>query len=456
MSRHVTKKGLDLPIVGEPEQVVEATSQPPHVALLASDYIGMKPTMHVQAGDHVKRGQLLFEDKKTPGVRYTAPAGGEVVAVNRGERRAFQSVVIALNDAERAGEDDSIDFESYDRRPVADLDREAVKRLLLESGLWTSLRKRPFSRVADPAETPAAIFITASDTNPLAASPDVALAGREDSFKAGVEALAKLTDGAVYVCRGPQSKIGAGLNGKASIEEFEGPHPSGAAGLHIHTLAPVSRRRMVWHANYQDVAAIGALFETGKLDVERVISIAGPAITRPRLARTRIGASIDFLVDGELTAGEIRVISGSVLSGRAAEGAVLGYLGRYHLQISAVEEYRQREILGWLGPGWNKFSVVNAFMSRLVPGQKFRFTTTTNGSHRAMVPIGMYEKVMPMDILPTFLLRALLMQDVERAEELGVLEFDEEDLGLCSFVCPGKVEYGPLLRRLLTTIEKEG
>ena len=456
MSRHVISKGLDLPIAGEPEQVVEDAPPPPHVALVAADYIGMKPTMRVQVGDRVKRGQLLFEDKKTAGVGYTAPAGGEIVAVNRGDRRAFQSIVIALSDVERAGEDDSVSFESYSGRPVAEIDRDAVKALLLESGLWTSLRQRPFSRVADPALSPDAVFVTATDTNPLAPTPDIALEGREESFKTGVEALAKLTDGAVYVCRGAQSKIGAGSNGQARVEEFQGPHPAGTVGLHIHTLAPVSRRRMVWHANYQDVAAIGALFETGKLDVTRVISTGGPAIARPRLLRTRMGASIDFLVGDDLTEGEIRVISGSVLSGRASEGDVFGYLGRYHLQISALNEGREREVFGWLAPGWNKFSVINAFTSRLIPGQKFRFTTTTNGSHRAMVPIGMYEKVMPMDILPTFLLRALLMQDIERAEELGVLELDEEDVALCSFVCPGKSDYGPLLRQMLTTIEKEG
>ena len=396
MSRHVIKKGLDLPIVGEPEQVVYQAPESPHVALVASDYVGMKPTMQVQVGDHVKRGQLLFDDKKTSGVRYTAPAGGEVVAVNRGDRRAFQSLVVALSDTERAGQDDSVSFESFSGKKVSDLGESEIKALLLESGLWTALRARPYSRVANPADQPAAVFVTAADSNPHAPAPDVAIAGAEESFQVGVEALGKLTDGAVYVCRASESEIGSGLNGNAVLEEFDGPHPSGAVGLHIHTLAPVSRQRTVWHANYQDVAAIGRLFETGKLDVRRVISLAGPSVSNPRLLRTRVGASIDGLVDGEVDGGEIRLVSGSVLSGRQAEGAVHGYLGRYHLQISALEEGREREFLGWLGPGWNKFSVINAFMSRLVPGQKFRFTTTTNGSHRAMVPIGMYEKVMPM------------------------------------------------------------
>ncbi len=454
MGRYTIKKGLDLPITGEPEQRVDQAPQPRRVALMADDYVGMKPTMHVRAGDDVRRGQLLFEDKKTPGVRYTSPAGGQVVAVNRGERRALQSVVIQLDQAELAGAGDTASFDAYTSKHPSELTREQVRDLLVESGLWTAIRQRPFSRIANPEETPAAIFVTAMDSNPLAASVDVAMQGKQDRFERGVEALAKLTDGSVHVCKESGSSVKA--PGKAVVEEFEGPHPAGTAGVHIHFIKPVHRERTVWHVNYQDAIAIGRVFAAGRLDVERIISLAGPAVRRPRLLRTRIGVSIDDITKLELEDGENRVISGSVLSGRAASGDIHGYLGRYHLQVSVVAEYRKREILGWLGPGFSQFSTINAFASRLIPGKKFDFTTTTNGSDRAMVPIGMYERVMPMDILPTFLLRALLMQDLEQAEELGVLELDEEDLALCSFVCTGKSDYGPLLRELLTTIQKEG
>ena len=412
--------------------------------------------MQVQAGDVVRRGQLLFEDKKTAGVRYTAPAGGEVVAVHRAERRALVSVVIALDSTERAGGHDCVSFSAYTGKPVAELSRDQVRDLLVESGLWTSLRQRPFSVVADPSASPAAIFVTAMDTNPHAPSVGVALKGREADFERGVLALTKLTDGPVYVCKAADSSVRAPSNGKVQVEEFAGPHPAGTAGLHIHMLKPVSRLRTVWHVNYQDAAAIGKLFGEGVLDVDRVISLAGPGVKNPRLLRTRLGASVDELTADELHDGEMRVISGSVLSGRRAAGREAGYLGRYHLQVSALAEGRQRHVFGWLGLGLDKYSTINSYLGGLIPGQKFHFTTTTNGSDRAMVPIGMYEAVMPMDIMATFLLRALLMQDLERAEELGVLELDEEDLALCTFVCPGKSEYGPLLRKLLTTIEKEG
>ncbi len=260
----------------------------------------------------------------------------------------------------------------------------------------------------------------------------------------------------MHVCKSPGGQVKAPGGGGISIEEFDGPHPAGVAGTHIHFIKPVNRARSAWYVNYQDVVAIGVLFTDGRLDVERVISLAGPSVNRPRLLRTRIGASTDELVAGELAEGEQRVLSGSVLSGRQAEGEILGYLGRYHLQVSALREGREMELFGWLVPGAEKFSVINTFTSALTPGKRFAFTTTTNGSERAIVPIGQYEKVMPLDILPSFLLKALAMQDIERAEELGALELDEEDLALCSFVCTGKNDYGPMLRQVLTTIEKEG
>lgn len=457
MSRYTITKGLDLPITGEPAQEIEQAAQPRRVALVADDYVGMKPTMHVQEGDEVVRGQLLFEDKKTAGVRYTAPAGGRVVGIHRGERRALLSLVIELSEAELGGGGDTVSFESYTGKSAKELTAEEVKTLLLESGLWTSLRRRPFSRVADPEQQPAAIFVTAMDSNPLAADPDPALAGREEEFEAGVEILARLAgDATVYVCKSSSSGLRVPSLPQVSVEEFDGPHPSGLAGTHIHFIKPVSRARTVWYLNYQDVAAIGALFSTGKLDVERVIALAGPSVLEPKLLRTRIGASTDELVDRRLAEGEQRVVSGSVLSGRRAEGEIHGYLGRYHLQVSALREGREPQLFGWLSPGADRFSVVKAFTSALTPGKKFDFTTSIEGSHRTIIPIGQYDSVMPLDIMAPFLLRALAMQDIERAEELGVLELDEEDLALCTFVCTGKQEYGPMLRNLLTTIEKEG
>ncbi len=456
MGLHKVSKGLNLPIIGEPEQRIDQAPQPARVALLADDYIGMRPTMHVAVGDEVRRGQLLFEDKKTPGVRYTSPAAGRVSAIHRGARRALQSLVIQLDAAEASGHAESVRFDSYSGRHPKELSRDQVRALLLESGLWTAIRMRPFSRVARPEETPHSIFVTAIDSQPLAASLDVVMAGREEDFERGLQALARLTDGTVYVCKAPGSSVRVPDGSPFRTEEFSGPHPAGTVGLHIHTLDPVSRGKIVWHAHYQDVIAIGRLFRTGGIDPERIISLAGPSVRRPRLLRTRLGVSVADLVRENVGDGENRVISGSVLSGRTASGEIFGYLGRYHHQISVLSEDRHRQFLGWLSPGFGRFSTVNTFLAKLIPGKRFRFTTSSNGSHRAMVPIGMYERVFPIDILPTFLLRALLVADIEKAEELGCLELDEEDLALCSFVCPGKVEYGPLLRQVLTTIEKEG
>ncbi|MGL6109293.1 MAG: NADH:ubiquinone reductase (Na(+)-transporting) subunit A, partial [Rubrivivax sp.] len=282
----------------------------------------------------------------------------------------------------------------------------------------------------------------------------VVLAGREADFEAGVTCLAKLTSGPTYVCVGAKSSVTAPSAAGVKLGVFDGPHPAGLAGTHIHLLSPVDLDRSVWHIGYQDVAAIGRLFTTGRLDVERVISLAGPSVLRPRLLRTRLGASIDELVRGEIAPGAQRVISGSVLDGRIAMGEALGYLGRHHLQVSVLAEAAERELFGWIMPGFDKFSIWGVVAGAFT-GRAQALNTTTNGGARAMVPIGSFERVMPLDLMPTFLLRALLMGNDERAEALGALELDEDDLALCTFVCPGKAEYGPLLRAALSRIEKE-
>ena len=456
MAVHRIKKGLRLPITGAPEQRIDDAAAVSRVAVLGADYVGMKPTMHVKVGDAVRRGQLLFEDKKTPGVRFTAPGSGKVVAVNRGARRAFQSVVVELTAEERGGGGETVRFAADTGKHPNELSRESIRDLLLESGLWTAIRARPFGRVAHPEVTPAAVFVTAADSNPLA--PDVAtvMAGREEDFSRGVAALAKLTDGETFVCTGPGLTPSVPSGGRIRVESFDGPHPSGTVGLHIHTLRPASREKPVWYAGYQDVIAIGALFGGGQLDIRRVVALAGPGIANPRLVRTRIGASTDELVAGETREGEQRILSGSVLAGRIAQGAELGYLGRYANQVAVLPEGREREFLGWLTPGADRFSTVNAFLSRLMPGKRFAMSTSTQGSHRAIVPIGMHERVFPFDIPSTFLLKALVMNDVEQAEALGVLELDEEDVAVLTFVCSSKNDYGSSLRNVLTTIEMEG
>lgn len=455
MAVHRISKGLDLPIAGDPQQVISAAAKVRHVALLGADYLGMKPKMEAKVGDRVKRGQLLFEDRKTPGVRFTAPAAGTVLDIKRGEKRAFQALIIAVEETDT--DDDQIQFQAFSGADVAGLGAEQVKSLLIESGLWTALRTRPYSRVPAPESTPHSIFVTATDTNPHAPDVAVVLKGREADFKRGLVALGKLAP-KLFVCKSTKLQLDTAGVPNVQIEDFEGVHPAGNVGTHIHMLAPVGPARTVWHLGYQDVVAIGVLFATGKLDTRRVVALAGPQVKRPRLLETRVGASTDELTVDELNAGENRVVSGSVLSGRKASGDIDGFLGRYHLQVSALLEGRHRELLGWLAPGAGKFTIIPVyfgFLGRLF-GKKFNMTTTTNGSPRAMVPIGMYERVMPLDIHPTFLLRSLLVGDTDRAVQLGALELDEEDLALCTFVDPGKADFGVVLRKNLSEIEKEG
>lgn len=419
------------------------------VAVLGEEYIGMRPSMAVQEGDRVLKGQTLFEDKKNPGVRITAPASGIVSAIHRGERRVLQSVVIDIDG------DDALTFPRYNADELANLTRDAVEESLLASGLWTSLRTRPFSKIPAQGSVPAAIFVTAIDTNPLAADPQPIIVQHREAFNAGLTVLTCLTEGKVHVCQASGGKLGGHPIGQVTFNEFTGPHPAGLPGTHIHFLEPVSLNKQVWHLNYQDVIAVGKLFLDGELWTERVIALAGPQVKTPRLVRTRMGASLEQLTASELLDGENRVISGSVLSGTRAQGAH-AFLGRYHLQVSVVKEGREKELLGWVMPGKEKFSITRTTLGHFLKHKLFHFSTDTNGGERAMVPIGNYERVMPLDILPTMLLRDLLAGDSDSAQALGCLELDEEDLALCTYVCPAKYEYGPVLRDVLTRIEQEG
>lgn len=441
------KHGLDLPITGAPVQRIEAARPVRSVAVIGFDYHGMKPTMEIQVGDRVKLGQVLFSDKKAPGVQYTAPAAGVVSAIHRGEKRVLQSVVIDVEG------DEQITFEAFAATQLANVGAAKVREVLQQSGLWTALRARPFSKVPAADAQPSSIFVTAMDTHPLAADPAVVIAEYAADFEHGLQVLGNLAK--VFLCKAAGSNLPGEQLSQVQTHAFAGPHPAGLAGTHIHFLDPVSANKSVWSLNYQDVIAIGKLFTTGQLWTERVVALAGPVVETPRLLRTRLGANLSELAAGELHPGISRVISGSVLGGRTAQGA-FAFLGRYHLQVSCLAEGNDREMLHYLRAGVNKHSVMNIFVSKLLAAKKFAFSTTTNGSPRAMVPVGNYEAVMPLDILPTQLLRYLIVGDTEMAQKLGCLELDEEDLALCTYVCAGKYEYGPILRDNLARIEKEG
>jgi Na+-transporting NADH:ubiquinone oxidoreductase subunit A len=443
-----TSKGLDIPITGTPTQQISSGKTVRTVAVLGADFHGMKPTMLVQVGDKVSKGQTLFEDKKTPGVVFTSPVSGTIREINRGEKRVFQSLVIEIQGG------DKVSFKSFQKKAISSYSESEAKALLVESGAWTYLRTRPFSKTPAIDSKPSSIFVNAMDTNPLAANPEVIIAERMDDFKAGVEVMTRLA-GKVFITTAPNSKIDVKAISGVKQETFSGPHPAGNVGTHIHFLDAVSATKTVWHLNYQDAIAIGHLFRNGEILNEKVISLAGPEAKNPRLIKTIQGAKLSDLVNDEANSGEIRVVSGSVLGGRTAKGTE-DYLGHFHSQVTLLKEGHHREFLGWQSPGFNKFSLKRVFLAKLFPGKKFAMDTNTNGSLRSIVPIGSYEKVMPLDILPTPLLRFLLAERTDSAINLGALELDEEDLALCTFVDPCKNEYGPVLRKTLEIIEKEG
>lgn len=441
------KKGLDLPVNGAPDQEIHDGPPVHTVAVLGADYVGLKPRLAVQEGETVAAGAKIFAHKDTPDAAVVAPVSGRIKSINRGHRRVLISVVIEVDDSAAS----PVDFTAIGNSD----DRSGITERLCASGLWTSFRTRPYSKVPDPASTPAAIYVTAMDTEPLAPNPQLIINEARDAFEDGLKTIAKLTDGKTYLCRETGADVPGDSIDNVQVAEFSGPHPAGLPGTHMHFLEPPSTERTVWTIWYQDVIAIGRLMQTGRINPERVIAMSGPLFHTPRLVRTVMGASMAELTSGEITQDvPLRIISGSVLSGRAGEGPS-AYLGRYARQITAIEEDHKQIPLGWIRPMASKFAfqpVLGSAMSKKL----YSLTSNLNGGRRAMVPLGTFEELMPQDYLPTQLLRALLVMDTDAAQDLGALELDEEDLGLVGFACPAKYEYGMALRDCLTKIEKEG
>jgi Na+-transporting NADH:ubiquinone oxidoreductase subunit A len=446
------KKGLNIPVAGRPVQSVQEGPGVTRVALCGPDYVGLKPRMLVSEGDSVRAGQPLFIDKHHPGVSYCSPGTGQVVAVNRGPRRVLHSVVVQLE-----SEEDGIDlFDPMGQNRINRLDRAEIGERLRSTGLWTAFRRRPFNHVPDPESVPRSIFVTAIDTRPLAADPRVIIREQAAAFEYGLQILPKLTEGPVFLCTAPGWDLTAPDSNQIRHVTFAGPHPAGLPGTHIHFLDPVGAGREAWHIGYQDVIALGRLFREGRLGFSRVVAFGGTCVSEPRLVRTRLGASIDELAGA---CGEdyesCRIISGSVLGGRtAAEG--LAYLGRYHDQVSVIPEGGDRHLFGWTGVFPWRYSAARTFLKQVGHKRRHNITTSQNGRFTGMIPTRAFERVMPLDILPSPLFRALLVKDTDQAQALGCLELDEEDLALCSFVCPAKIDYGTALRINLQQIEKEG
>jgi Na+-transporting NADH:ubiquinone oxidoreductase subunit A len=449
-ARHVNKtikirQGYDLPLAGAPAASIDSAPPVQRVALLTSDYPGLKPRLLVEPGNRISVGQPLFIDKRDPLVMYTAPASGTITRINRGARRALQSVVIEL-DPEQP---ECTDFEAFADRDVANVPTADLCAALYTSGLWSAFRTRPYSRVPQSGTRPHSIFVTAIDTQPLAGNPAVVIPQFSTEFTVGLQILTRLTDGMVHVCAGPDWNGPAVAGERLSYTQFVGPHPAGLPGTHIHHLDPVDATKTVWHIGYQDVIAIGKLLGAGRVWNQRIIALTGAGFKKPRLVETYLGASCDDLTAGELQPDQTtRLISGSVLNGHTAAGPY-AFLGRYHLQVTALAERRERRLFGWLVSADHNLSAA-------LPQTTTTFSTAQHGRPTAMIPVQAFDKVLGLDMLAVPLLRALLVKDTDQAQKLGCLELDPEDLALCTFVCPGKNDYGALLQINLDQIWREG
>ncbi len=447
MQHFVLRKGLNLPVTGAPGEGIHEGPAVKTVGILGSDYIGLKPRLSIAEGDIVAAGSPLMAHKDTPQAVVVSPVSGRIKSINRGARRVLLSIEIEV-DASAA---DPINFSDIGDAAT----REGLVERLCAAGQWGAFRTRPYSKVPETDTTPAAIYVTAMDSEPLTADPEVVIAERGEDFAKGLAAVAKLSGGKTYLCHAKDAKVpGADIEG-VEVATFDGPHPAGLAGTHMHFLEPASATKTVWSIGYQDVIAIGRLLETGNVDATRVIALCGPLCANPRLVRTLTGASMVELTEGDITGDSaIRLISGSILSGKSGE-PVEAYLGRYARQLTVIEEDTYKIPMGWIRPMGSKYSylpvLASAFSKKLFP-----LTSNMNGGRRAMVPLGTFEELMPQDYLPTQLLRALLVMDTDDAQALGALELDEEDLGLVGFACPAKYEYGMALRDSLIKIEREG
>jgi len=449
MSSIKLKRGLNLPISGALTGT-EIVDGPPikQIALLPQEAIGIKPRLLVEVGQQVQIGTPLVIDKRAESVQFTSPASGEIAAIHRGARRALLAIVIQPD-----GKHEQV--AGLSATPPQSSTAEQITDALCRSGLWPALRRRPFESIADPTEQPQALFVTAMDTRPLAADPRVLIAGREAHFTAGMEALQKLA-ARIFLCSAPGGDWAKLSPEGVHHQEFSGKHPAGLVGTHIHHLAPVGANSCAWHIGAQDVADFGEFLSTGVIPTKRVVAMVGPGMRKPQLVRTEKGAGMGDLCGGVASCEQPRFISGSVLDGSTAQpGDEVGYLGRYANQVSVLSDAPQRKFLDWVNPFSKTHTVTNTVLSKFVR-KDYDYDTDTNGGHRAIVPIGSYEEVMPLDILPTQLLRALVSHDLEGCEKLGVMELAEEDLALCEYVCASKADYSVLLRDMLTTIEKEG
>jgi len=441
------KKGLNINLVGEAEKVLVTAQASDLISIRPSDFIGVTPKLEVKQGDEVKAGTVLFHDKDHPEIKFTAPVSGEVVEVERGEKRKLLSIKILA--------DKELKYETFKSGNVAEMTREQIVENLLSSGAWPFIRQRPFNTIANPSQTPKAIFISGFDSAPLGPDYDFIVHNHGAEFQTGLDVLKKLTKGKIHLNLNAEAKpSGVFTNAKGvQINYFSGPHPAGNVGVQIHHIDPLNKGEVVWVCNPQDVLLIGKLFQTGKFDASRIVAVTGSEAPSKKYFKTIMGSSAKSIIGKEIDTHHTRIISGNVLTGKTIQNN--DAIGFYDTQLTLIPEGHEPEFLGWIAPGFDKFSLSKTFFSWLTPNKKYNLNTNQHGEERAFVVSGEYEKVLPMDIYPVYLLKAALAQDIEKMESLGIYEVVEEDFALCEYVCTSKIAVQDILRSGLDLVKKE-
>ena len=438
------RKGVDIKLKGSAEQSIEATSSTTF-AVKPTDFHGLNPKLELKVGAEVKVGTALFHDKYNNNLKYVAPVSGELVEIVRGAKRRILEVRILA--------DKEMKYESFATSGWESFSAEQLKDALLKSGNWPCIRQRPYDVVADPADTPKAIFISAFDSAPMAPDYGFILQDRLDDLQAGVNALSKLTSGKIHVSNRTGSQgVFASLNG-VEQHQVSGPHPAGNVGVQIHHLDPINKGEKVWVINPQDLAAIGKFLKTGQYDTQRTVALTGSKVSSPKYLNVTQGSQMESLLSGKIDNNDARIISGNVLTGERVSQE--GYLGFYSHQISVIPEDEEPEFFGWLAPGFSKFSLSRSFFSWLTPGKSYDLGTSLHGEERAFVMSGQYEKVFPFDIYPVYLLKAMMTKDIEGMENLGVYEVAPEDFALCEFACTSKIDLQDIVRGGLDLVKQE-
>lgn len=444
------RKGLDIKLVGEADKVKTEAGNSTVYAIKPPDFHGLVPKMTVKVGDKVKAGSIIFINKYQEEVSYASPVSGEVIEILRGEKRRILEVRIKA--------DSEITFEDKGSKDANSMSAEEVKNHMLASGLWPFIKMRPLDVVAKPKDTPKAIFISAFDSAPLAPDYDFILHGENENFQAGIDALAKLTEGKVHLTTKGGSNADSTFTSAKNVQlnTIQGKHPAGNVGTQIHHIDPVNKGEVVWTVNAQDVAIIGKVFKTGKFDVSKVIAVTGSEVKNPKYIKARVGMQIAAVLEDNVSQENVRFISGNVLSGEKVEAD--GFLGFYDSQVTVIPEGNEAKFMitkGWLSPGFTKFSNSRAYFSWLTPNKKYQLDTNLNGEVRAFVVTGEMEKVFPFDIFPMHLTKAVMYNDIDLMENLGIYEVAPEDFALCEFVCTSKIDIQEVIRGGLDVIEKE-